>query len=269
MKHDGDIKPAEIEIRGLTKIFGDGPDAVTAISNADLVLERGEFLSLLGPSGCGKTTLLRIVAGLETPTEGTVAIRGLPVWNNRKRSRKATRPVSMMFQDARLFPWFSVAQNVALPLRIAGAGKAERMERAFEICATVGLKGFENHRPAQLSGGMRQRASLARALVTDPQVLLLDEPFGALDAMTRDTLNIELMEVCARAKVTTILVTHSIAEAAFLSDRVVVLAPRPARITGIEHIGFDRPRSLDLQRRTEFQDMVAHLRGELTGGHHV
>ncbi len=269
MMHDMDVKPAEIDIRGLTKIFGEGPTAVTAISNADLVLERGEFISLLGPSGCGKTTLLRIVAGLEAPTEGSVEIRGLSVWTRSRRSRKATRPVSMMFQEARLFPWYSVAQNVALPLRIAGVGKAERMERAHEICRTVGLSGFENHRPGQLSGGMRQRASLARALVTDPQVLLLDEPFGALDAMTRDALNVELMEVCARAKVTTILVTHSIVEAAFLSDRVVVLAPRPARITGIEKMGFPRPRTLDLQRTGEFQDIVAHLRSELTRPSHA
>ncbi|WP_417272185.1 ABC transporter ATP-binding protein [Celeribacter halophilus] len=263
---DVDTKAAEISVRGLTKIFGVGTGAVTAISDADLALHRGEFLSLLGPSGCGKTTLLRIVAGLEFPTEGQVDVRGKPVWNKRKRSKAATKPISMMFQEARLFPWFTVAQNVALPLRIAGMPKEQRMARAHEICETVGLKGFENHRPTQLSGGMRQRASLARALVTDPQVLLLDEPFGALDAMTRDTLNMELMEVCARANVTTILVTHSIAEAAFLSDRVVVLAPRPARITGIEAIPFPRPRALDLQRRSEFQDMVAHLRAALMEG---
>jgi NitT/TauT family transport system ATP-binding protein len=261
-----ETEAVEISIRGLTKIFGEGEGAVTAISDADLMLQRGEFLSLLGPSGCGKTTLLRIVAGLEFPTEGTVDVRGKSIWNRRKRSKAATKPISMMFQEARLFPWFTVAQNVALPLRVAGMPKAQRIERAHEICETVGLTGFENHRPAQLSGGMRQRASLARALVTDPQVLLLDEPFGALDAMTRDTLNMELMQVCARADVTTILVTHSIAEAAFLSDRVVVLAPRPARITGIEAIPFPRPRSLDLQRQTEFQDMVAHLRAALVGG---
>ncbi|QOL82709.1 ABC transporter ATP-binding protein [Pseudooceanicola spongiae] len=266
-EHDPALLSAEIDIRGLTKIFGEGATAVTAISKADLDLDRGAFISLLGPSGCGKTTLLRIVAGLEAPTEGSVSIRGLPVWRGRKRSRKATRPVSMMFQEARLFPWYSVAENVALPLRITGASNADRMARAREICATVGLKGFEDHRPAQLSGGMRQRASLARALVTDPQVLLLDEPFGALDAMTRDTLNLGLMEVCARARVTTILVTHSIAEAAFLSDRVIVLAPRPARITNVVDIPFARPRTLDLQRSTAFQDIVADLRTQLMEGH--
>lgn len=268
MKQDTGLRPAEIEIRGLTKIFGEGDRAVTAISRADLILEQGEFVSLLGPSGCGKTTLMRIVAGLEYPTEGEVEVRGLPVWSGKRRSKKATKPVSMMFQEARLFPWFTVAQNVALPLRIAGVGKAERMARAHEICETVGLKGFEGHRPGQLSGGMRQRASLARALVTDPQVLLLDEPFGALDAMTRDALNLELMEVCARAKVTTILVTHSMAEAAFLSDKVVVLASRPARITGVVDIPFERPRTLDLQRSVAFQDMVADLRNQLQESHH-
>lgn len=259
-------KEPEIALSGVEKIFGTDDKAVTAISNASLTLSKGEFISLLGPSGCGKTTLLRIIAGLEYPTSGEVAVRGNSVWSGRKRSVEATRPVSMMFQEARLFPWFTVAENVALPLRISGVAKAERMERAIALCDMVGLAGFENNRPSELSGGMRQRASLARALVTDPQVLLLDEPFGALDAMTRDTLNMELMNVCARAKVTTILVTHSITEAAFLSDRVVVLAPRPARIIGIEDLPFPRPRDLDLQRRTEFQDAVAHLRSALTGG---
>jgi NitT/TauT family transport system ATP-binding protein len=257
--------PADIRISALSKVFGSGPAAVAAITDADLEIRHGEFVSLLGPSGCGKTTLLRIVAGLEIPTAGSVEVRGKSVWSGTSRSTEATRPVSMMFQEARLFPWFTVAENVALPLRIAGVERATRHERACEICETVGLKGFENHRPTALSGGMRQRASLARALVTDPEVLLLDEPFGALDAMTRDALNVELMEVCARAKVTTILVTHSITEAAFLSDSVVVLAPRPARITDTVEIPFARPRDLDLQRRMEFQDMVGHLRHLLTG----
>jgi NitT/TauT family transport system ATP-binding protein len=256
----------EIEVSGLSKMFGRGESMVTAIKGAELSLRRGEFVSLLGPSGCGKTTLLRIIAGLESPTEGSVAVRGAAVWHKGRRSSDAVRPVSMMFQEARLFPWFTVAENVALPLRLAGMARAERAERAAAICDVVGLKGFEKHRPGQLSGGMRQRAALARALVTDPQVLLLDEPFGALDAMTRDALNLELMEVCARARVTTILVTHSITEAAFLSDRVVVLAPRPARITGIVDVPFARPRDLDLQRRTVFQDLVAQLRHDLHGG---
>lgn len=256
----------EIRISGLTKIFGEGPGAVTAISNANLEMRQGEFISLLGPSGCGKTTLLRIIAGLEVPTQGGVEVRGLPIWVGGKRDRAATRPVSMMFQEARLFPWLTVAENVALPLRIARVGQSERMARARDICATVGLKGFEDASPTALSGGMRQRASLARALVTDPQVLLLDEPFGALDAMTRDTLNLELMDVCARAKVTTILVTHSIAESAFLSDRVVVLAPRPARILDVVDIPFARPRDLNLQRTAEFQDLVASLRTQMTEG---
>lgn len=256
----------EIRIAGLTKIFGEGPGAVTAISDANLEMRQSEFVSLLGPSGCGKTTLLRIVAGLEAPTRGEVNVRGLPIWIGGKRDRTATRPVSMMFQEARLFPWLTVAENVALPLRIARVNRLDRMKRARAICATVGLNGFEDAQPTALSGGMRQRASLARALVTDPQVLLLDEPFGALDAMTRDTLNLELMDVCARAGVTTILVTHSIAEAAFLSDRVVVLAPRPARILDVIDMPFDRPRDLDLQRSTEFQDMVAALRTTMMEG---
>lgn len=170
----------------------------------------------------------------------------------------------MMFQEARLFPWFTVLDNVALPLRVAGSSREDRRARAAEICETMGLKEFIHHRPTALSGGMRQRASLARALVTDPQVLLLDEPFGALDAMTRDALNLELMEVCARAGVTVILVTHSISEAAFLSDRVVVLAPRPARIAEILEMPFERPRTLDLQQGSGFQSMVGKLRRSLS-----
>lgn len=256
----------EIRIANLTKTFGDGPGAVTAISDTNLEMQQGEFISLLGPSGCGKTTLLRVIAGLEVPTRGEVDVRGLPIWKAGKRDRVATRPISMMFQEARLFPWLTVAENVALPLRIAGVGKSERMERARLICGTMGLTGFEDNRPTALSGGMRQRASLARALVTDPQVLLLDEPFGALDAMTRDTLNLELMEVCERVRVTAILVTHSIAEAAFLSDRVVVLAPRPARILDVLDMPFPRPRDLNLQRTMEFQNMVATLRTQMTEG---
>ena len=258
---------ADIRIAGVGKTFGEGETAVRAIGNATLDMQRGDFISLLGPSGCGKTTLLRIIAGLERPSEGEIIIRDRSVWAGGKRSAEATRPVSMMFQEARLFPWFSVAENVALPLRLRGVKKAEREARAHALCETVGLKGFETARPSALSGGMRQRASLARALITEPQVLLLDEPFGALDAMTRDTLNMELMSVCAKAKVTTILVTHSITEAAFLSDRVVVLAARPARITEIIEMPFEHPRTLDLQREAGFQDMLVRLRASLTGGH--
>ncbi|MGH6763688.1 MAG: ABC transporter ATP-binding protein [Phyllobacterium sp.] len=259
----------EISLRDVGKIYGHGDNAVHAIRNANIEMPRGEFVSLLGPSGCGKTTLLRILAGLETPTDGEILIRGKPVWTGGKRNGDATRPVSMMFQEARLFPWFSVIENVALPLRIRGVPLDERLEKARKLCQTVGLSGFENARPGALSGGMRQRASLARSLITDPQVLLLDEPFGALDALTRDTLNLELMAVCAQSKVTAILVTHSINEAAFLSDRVVMLAPRPARIVSIETMPFSRPRSLDVQRSPEFQNISAHLRAILTGQTHA
>ncbi|MCR4267756.1 ABC transporter ATP-binding protein [Nitratireductor sp. ZSWI3] len=262
MDHEADIRLA-----GVGKTFGHGENAVRAIGDATLDMQRGDFISLLGPSGCGKTTLLRIIAGLERPSEGEILVRGRAVWDGAKRSTEATRPVSMMFQEARLFPWFTVAENVALPLRLRGVKKAEREARAHALCETVGLKGFEKMRPSALSGGMRQRASLARALITEPQVLLLDEPFGALDAMTRDTLNLELMSVCAQARVTTILVTHSITEAAFLSDRVVVLAARPARITEVVEMPFERPRTLDLQRKPAFQDILVRLRSSLTGGH--
>ncbi|MEW5424271.1 ABC transporter ATP-binding protein [Amorphus sp. 3PC139-8] len=258
---------ADIGLVGVGKTFGEGTSAVRAIGEATLDMPRGEFVSLLGPSGCGKTTLLRIIAGLERPSEGEVIVRGRSVWRGGRRLAEATRPISMMFQAARLFPWYSVAENIALPLRIQGVAKAERRERAHALCETVGLKGFEEARPTALSGGMKQRASLARALITDPQVLLLDEPFGALDAMTRDALNLELLAICEAAKVTTILVTHSITEAAFLSDRVVVLAARPARITEIVEMPFAHPRTLAVQESAEFRDMLHHLRERLTGAH--
>ena len=171
--------------------------------------------------------------------------------------------MAMMFQDARLLPWFNIEENIALPLRLRGLDRSARLERARALCAIVGLGGFEQASPRSLSGGMRQRAALARALGTEPKALLLDEPFGALDAMTRDQMNIELQRVCLERGVTVILVTHSIAEAAFLSDRVVALAPRPSRIVDVYRIPFQRPRPVDLQRTTAFQDLVAQIRSDV------
>ncbi len=237
--------------------------AVHAVNQVDLRIRDGEFVSLLGPSGCGKTTLLRIIAGLEPPSGGNVLMHDQPVWRNGRRSAAATRDMAMMFQEARLLPWFNIEDNVALPLRLRGEAESARLEKARALCATVGLAGFEQARPTSLSGGMRQRAALARALGTEPQALLLDEPFGALDAMTRDQMNIELQRVCMARGVTVALVTHSIAEAVFLSDRIVALAPRPSRVVDIYDVPFARPRTVELQRTVEFQNLVGRIRDDI------
>ena len=255
---------AEITLKAVTKIYQDRAGAaVHAVNGVELEIGRGEFVSLLGPSGCGKTTLLRIIAGLEAPTAGVVQMRDQPVWREGSRSAAATRDMAMMFQEARLLPWFSIEENIALPLRLRGQDRASRLNKARSLCATVGLAGFEHARPSSLSGGMRQRAALARALGTEPQALLLDEPFGALDAMTRDLMNIELQRICMERNVTVTLVTHSIAEAVFLSDRVVALAPRPSRVVNVYDVPLARPRSLDMQRTAPFQDLVARIRTDI------
>ena len=238
-------------------------DAVHAVNRVDLDIAHGEFVSLLGPSGCGKTTILRMIAGLEPPTSGDIVMRGEPVWLKGRRSAVATRDMAMMFQEARLLPWFNIEENIALPLRLRGEDEKSRLEKARTLCATVGLAGFERARPSNLSGGMRQRAALARALGTEPQALLLDEPFGALDAMTRDQMNIELQRVCLARGVTVALVTHSIAEAVFLSDRIVALAPRPSRVVDIYHVPFERPRPVELQRSAAFQELVGRIRDDI------
>ncbi|MDB5570624.1 MAG: NitT/TauT family transport system ATP-binding protein [Hyphomicrobiales bacterium] len=246
------------------KTFGDGADAVLAIDDIGFDVAPGEFVSVLGPSGCGKTTLLRIVGGLEPPTNGEVSIAGRSVWSGRGRG-EAVLALAFAFQEARLFPWFNIEQNVALPLRLRGVPKPERLARARELCALVGLAGFEGARPRQLSGGMRQRASLARALATSPRVLLLDEPFGALDAMTRDQMNLELQRICAATGATVILITHSIPEAVFLGDRVVVLSPRPSRVHSIHHVELPRPRTIAMQETPEFQRLVRAVRTDIAG----
>ncbi|MBI1200897.1 MAG: ATP-binding cassette domain-containing protein [Rhodopseudomonas sp.] len=238
-------------------------DAVHAVNRVDLDIARGEFVSLLGPSGCGKTTILRMIAGLEPPTSGEIVMRGEAVWQKGRRSAVATRDMAMMFQEARLLPWFNIEENIALPLRLRGEDEKSRLEKARSLCSTVGLSGFERARPSNLSGGMRQRAALARALGTEPQALLLDEPFGALDAMTRDQMNIELQRVCLARGVTVALVTHSIAEAVFLSDRIVALAPRPSRVVDIYTVPFERPRPVELQRSAAFQQLVGRIRDDI------
>ena len=255
---------AELELRDVDKIYKGRRGATTeALRGISLAVRTGEFVSLVGRSGCGKTTLLRILGGLVTPSSGQVLIGGSNLWMGGGRDPAALEKFGIVFQEANLFPWFSIEDNIALPLKLRGVDKRRRRERAAELCELVGLGGFEKAYPRELSGGMRQRAAIARALSYDPSILLMDEPFGALDALTRDRMNLELQRISVVTGATVVFVTHSITEAVFLSDRVVLLSPRPGRIRSVTPVGFPRPRSLDVETETGFQDIVRRLRREL------
>ncbi|GID96259.1 ABC transporter ATP-binding protein [Amorphoplanes digitatis] len=215
-----------VSLAGVTKVFNAGrPDEVTALTDIDLTIAQGEFVSLIGPSGCGKSTLLRLIADLIPATSGTVEVAGKPA-----AKARLDQEYGIAFQQAGLFEWRTVQRNVELPLELRGASRAERRARAAEMLALVGLADFARHYPAQLSGGMQQRVAIARALAVHPPLLLMDEPFGALDEMTRERLQAELLAICTKTGTSTVFVTHSIPEAVFLSDRVVVMSPRPGRI---------------------------------------
>jgi NitT/TauT family transport system ATP-binding protein len=251
-----------VALRDVGKVFKTEDAATTALSNIDLDIHAGEFVSLIGPSGCGKSTLLRIIGDLTGPTAGTVQVNGTPA----ARARR-DRDYGMVFQAPVLFDWRSIQANVELPLEITGVSGAERRERAERMLDLVELGDFRRHHPWQLSGGMQQRAAIARALALEPQLILMDEPFGALDEMTRERMNDELLRIWERTGTTIVFVTHSIPEAVFLSSRVVVMSARPGRITDVIEVDLPRPRT-DATRETErYFELVTAVREALRAGH--
>ncbi len=235
-----------------------GGEQVVAMSDVSLEVRRNEFVCLVGPSGCGKSTLLRLVAGLVAPTEGTVSIGGARVIEPRDDT-------GIVFQAPTLLPWASVLDNVLFPLDMMRRLDAAGRERARDLLSLVGLSGFEGKYPRELSGGMQQRAGICRALVHDPDILLMDEPFGALDALTREELTIELMRIWRERPKTILFVTHSIPEAVLLADRVVVMSARPGRVAEIIDIALPRPRDFDMEARNEFQVATRRIRELIFG----
>jgi NitT/TauT family transport system ATP-binding protein len=254
---------AEIELRGVTMNYRSRDRETLALTDIDLAIRKQEFVTLVGQSGCGKTTMLRILAGLLKPTGGEVTVARKPLWRGDRRDDEALRKLGLVFQDAHLFPWYTVEDNIGLPLQLRKVDRKQRRRRARELGELVGLHGFETALPRELSGGMRQRVAIARALSYDPEILLMDEPFGALDAMTRDKMNMELQRIAEATQATVVLVTHSIAEAVFLADRVVLLSARPGRIRSITEIDAPHPRQLELTAEPGFQDKVLALRRQL------
>ena len=251
---------AVIDARDLSLTFTTADGPVYALSEVNLKVEDGDFVSFIGPSGCGKTTLLRVIADLEQATGGQITVNGL----SPDKARLA-RAYGYVFQAPGLFPWRTVERNVALPLEIMGIdGAAERVKRNLDL---VNLTGFEKKFPWQLSGGMQQRVSIARALAFDPKLLLMDEPFGALDEIVRDKLNQQLLELWDRTKKTVVFVTHSIPEAVFLSTKIVVMSPRPGRIIDVIETKFPRHRSLDIRETPEFLKVAHRVREGLKAGH--
>ncbi len=259
---DNRIDPV-VSIDHLTKTFQRGN--VTALQDIVLDLYPGEFVSLIGPSGCGKSTLLRVIGDLTEPTSGTVNVNGKPA-----HQARLDRDYGIVFQDSVLFDWRTVAKNVALPLEMLGWDRGRRKQRVQEMLDLVELTGFAEHYPWQLSGGMQMRVAIARALAFEPPLLLMDEPFGALDEMTRERLNIELLQIWERSRATVVFVTHSISEAVFLSTRVVVMSPRPGRIAGTVTIDLPQPRTVETRELPRYFELVTEVREMLRGlGEHL
>jgi NitT/TauT family transport system ATP-binding protein len=254
-----EIVPA-VKLTGISKTFvTTSGEYVHALDNTSFAINPGEFITVVGASGCGKTTLLRLIAGLERCTSGTIAIDGAP-------QTGPSEHAGIVFQDPTLLPWRTVLGNVLLPIEVLNLDARIYGRRARGLLETVGLKDFENKYPHELSGGMRQRVAIARALVNDPAMLLMDEPFGALDALTRDHMNLELLDIWSATQKTVLLITHSITESVFLADRVIVMSPRPGRVVEELEIALPRPRTLDMINNEEFGKYVRRIRGLLDAG---
>ena len=258
LANTGTPESPAVEIRGLQKVFNPGkPNQIDALVDIDLTVSTGQFVSLIGPSGCGKSTLLRLIANLTEPTAGQITVNG-------KASKQARldQDYGMAFQQSGLFEWRKVVRNIELPLELRGWNKARRRVRALEMLDLVKLSDFANHYPWELSGGMQQRVAIARALAVDPPLLLMDEPFGALDEMTREHMQAELTRICEATGKTVVFVTHSIPEAVYLSNRVVVMSPRPGRITKIVDVDLGS-RLEDTRESTEFFKKITEVREAL------
>jgi NitT/TauT family transport system ATP-binding protein len=251
-----------ISIKDLSLTFETNDGPVHALADIGLDINAGDFVSFIGPSGCGKTTLLRVIADLETPTMGEISVNGVT-----PHEARLNRAYGYVFQAAALYPWRTIARNVALPLEVMGLTKAERDERVKRNMELVNLTGFEKKFPWQLSGGMQQRASIARALAVEPDLLLMDEPFGALDEIVRDHLNEQLLQLWDKTHKTVVFVTHSIPEAVFLSTKIVVMSPRPGRIHDVIESNFPRDRKLDIRETPEFLKIAHRVRDGLREGH--
>jgi NitT/TauT family transport system ATP-binding protein len=251
----------DLHLAGITRTFAVGKSEVVALRDVSLRCEAGSFTALIGPSGCGKSTLLRIIAGLEQPDAGSALIGGAT-----PAQKCRAGALGVAFQDPALLPWRTARQNIALPLQVLKRRAPDAQDKIDRLIELVGLQGFENARPGQLSGGMRQRVAIARTLVTDPSVLLMDEPFGALDQILRRSMNIELQRIWMESRATTLLVTHGIDEALFLADRVVVMHRNPGRIARIVDIPFPRPRLPELFSAPEFHRLEDEVAAHLFGG---
>jgi NitT/TauT family transport system ATP-binding protein len=255
-------KRLAVDVRNVSLTFETADGKIDALSNVSLQVADGEFVSFIGPSGCGKTTMLRVIADLQQPTSGTLLVNGMSA----EQARLARR-YGYVFQAPALFPWRTIEKNIKLPLEIMGFSESEQRQRAARYLALVNLTGFERKFPWQLSGGMQQRVSIARALSFDPELLLMDEPFGALDEIVRDHLNAQLLQLWDKTGKTVLFVTHSIPEAVFLSTRIVVMSPRPGRIIDVIDCNFPRDRSLEVRETPEFLKIAQRVRAGLRAGH--